>query len=132
MITNSVFVHISEIGTVCDEIDVRVVSGRDRAVIGICVHGSQIAIEEILKDPGTEAASEPGAVWSESRVRPYIVDEPKNQVGIWVDRGDVSTGLGSVLVDRIKDQVSGDLGMSPSNFEPETKICERFLVVLVG
>ena len=78
MTTNSIFIHISEIDTVCDEIDVRIVSIRNPTGIWMRVHGFQIVIKEILKNPGAEAASEPGAVWSKGRVRLYIIDEPKN------------------------------------------------------
>ena len=96
------FLDVSEIGTMCDEINVRVEIFRGRAGTAAC--GEQIVIEELLKNPSTEAASEPSAVWT----------------------------LRSVHGDRIKDQVRGDFRMSLCNPELKPKICERFVVGLIG
>ena len=42
-------------------------------------------------------------------------------MGSWADEITVQRAFPSVLVDRIKDQVGGDLGMSLSDAEPKAK-----------
>ena len=67
----------------------------------------QIVVEELSKNPSTEAASKPGAVWSKDGVRLYIIDQTENQVGSWMDGIGVKRTCRSVREDRIKDQVRG-------------------------
>ena len=122
------FLNVSEIGTVCDEIGIHVETVRGR---GTGVYTAQIIVEELLKNPSTEATSEPNAVWSKDGVRLYIIDQKENQVGSWMDGIGVKRTCHSVREDRIKDQVGRDLGVSLSDLEPEPKIGKRFFVGLV-
>jgi len=127
---NRVFFHVSEIGTVCDEINVHVVK-----VPGpppIMVYDSQIFVEELLKNRRTEAASKSGAVWGKDGVRLCITDQTKSLVGSWVDGITVQRIRRSVVVDRIEDRVVGDLGISLCDPGPKAKKGERLFVVLVG
>ena len=55
-----VFLHVSEIGTVCNEVNVHVEMSLGQASTG--VYDSQIGVEEILKNLSIEAASKPGAM----------------------------------------------------------------------
>ena len=129
MVTDSMFLDVSEIGTVCDETGVRVETFRGR---GIRVYTIQIFVEELLKNPSTETASEPDGVWSKGGIRLYVIDQTENQVGRCVDGIGVERTFRSIREDRIKDQVGRDLGISLSNLEPKPKIGERFFVGLVG
>ena len=128
---NRVFFHVSEIGTVCDEINVHVVRIPEIAPM-VVVYGSQIFVEELLKNPSTEAVSKSGAVWGKDGIRLRIADQTKSQVGGWVDGITVQRICRSVVVDRIEDQVAvGDLGISLYDPGPEAKEGERFFIVLV-
>jgi len=127
---NRVFFDVSKIGTVSDEIDVHVV--RAIGPVPTMVYGSQIFVEELLKNPCTEAASKSGAVWGKDGVRLRIADQTKNQVGVWVDGITVRRTPRSVVVDCIEYQVVGDLGMGLCNPKPKAKKGERLFVVLVG
>jgi len=130
VIANRIFFDVSEIGTVCDEIGIHVV--RDPGPAPIIVHDFQIFAEELLKNPGTEAASKSGAVWGEDGVRLRITDQTKSQVGGWVDVITVRRIRRSEVEDRIEDQVVGGLGMSLCNPRPKAKKGKRLFVVLVG
>jgi len=127
---NRVFFDVSEISTVCDEIDIHVV--RARGLARITVYNSQIFVEKFLKNPRTKAASKSGAVRGKDRVRLYIADQTRNQAGGWVDEIAVRRTRRSVVVDRVEDQVVGDLGMGLCNLKPKAKKCERLFVMLVG
>jgi len=127
--TNRVFFHVSEISTVCHEINVHVV--RALGLVPISVHNSQIFVEKFLKNPSTEAVSKSGAVWGKDGVRLCITDQTKSRVGGWVD-GITVQRTRSVVADRIEDQVVGDLGMGLRNPGPKAKKGERLFVVLVG
>jgi len=63
---NCVFFDVSEIGTVCDEINIHVV--RARGLARISAYDPQILVEEPLKNPRTEAASKSGAVRGKDRI----------------------------------------------------------------
>ena len=130
VIANRIFFHVSKIGTVCDEINLHVVRVIDPALTS--AYDPQILVEELLKNPGTEAASKSDVVRGKDRVRFCIVDQTKNQVGEWVDENTVQRTRRSFVADRIEDQVVGDLGMGLCNPKPEAKIGERLFVVLVG
>ena len=113
------FLDVSEIGTVGDEIGVHVETDEGSAT---GVYDGQIVVEELLKNASTEAASEPNAMWSEDGVRLHIIDQTENQVGSWVDPAAVRSECRSICEDCIKDQVRGDLGVSLSDLEPKPKI----------
>ena len=83
VITNHILFYIPKIGTVGDEVDVCVELGRCPAPAPIL--GFQIAVEEFFKNPGAEAASKSGAIRCKGRVRPYIINEARNQVANRVD-----------------------------------------------
>jgi len=67
----------------CDEVGVHVEQFREPR--GSNVYSIQIVVEEFLENLSREAASKPGVVWSEDRVRLYIAGEMKKQVSSWVD-----------------------------------------------
>ena len=127
---NRIFFDVSEIGTVCDEINVHVVRVPGRAPIS--AYDLQILVKEPLKNPGTETASKSSAVRGKDKVRFRITDETRNQAGGWVNAITVRRTRRSEVVDRIEDQVVGDLGMSLCDPKPEAKVGERLFVVLVG
>jgi hypothetical protein len=85
-IADGSFLHVSEIGTVCDEIDVHVEaqSGLVRELVGF-VHDFLAFIEESLENLCAEAALKRGAVWTKDMVRLRVAGETKDQVGIFGD-----------------------------------------------
>ena len=73
---------VSEIGTVCDEINVHPERGQGLANGAVlAVHGSQNSIEEFLENPCAKMVSEPNAMWSQDMVRLYIAGKTKDQAG---------------------------------------------------
>ena len=126
---NRIFLHMSEVGTVCDEINVHVVRVLNPATT---IYDHKIGVEEFLKNPSTETAPKHGAVWNKDGVRLYITDQTRSQVGGWVDGVIVRMARRSSREDRIKGRVRGDSGISLFNPKPKTKKGGRSFVVLVG
>ena len=60
MITDCSFLHVSEVGPVCDEISVRIEIGRGSAASG--PYGCYIVAEEFSEGARAEAALQPEAV----------------------------------------------------------------------
>ena len=60
MVADRIFLYVSEVGPVCDEICGCVGLVR----VSVAPHGTHIAAKEFLEGPRTETALQPGAVWS--------------------------------------------------------------------
>ena len=74
MVADRIFLYISEVGPVCDEI--RVYIGRAR--VPAAPHGPHIIGDEFLEGPCTETALQPGAVLGKYMIRFCIARETED------------------------------------------------------
>jgi len=72
VIADRSFLYVSEVGPMCDEINVCVVRAPDAP------HDLQIVAEELSEDPCAEAALQPGAVWGDDTIRLCIAGETED------------------------------------------------------
>jgi len=121
------FLHVSEVGPVCDEINVCV-----ELLARPATRDAQITAEESSEGPRAEAALQPRTGWR--LIRLHIARETEDQVS---GRGGEFTGLEvhylhPVLPYSIGDVVGGNLMIGLSYIEPEAIEVEGLCIVFVG
>ena len=93
-------------------------------------------VEELPEDARAEAASESSAMWSKDAVRLCVAGETKDQAGRRIEGVLVvlqrEQAVAYLLLDRIEDQIGGDLGAGLRNIEQKVILDERLFVVLFG
>ena len=81
VVTDHGFLHISEIGAACDEINVYIENDPEPSAL----YDFQVIVKEFLENSCAGVALEPCAAWSKDMVRLYTVGETKGQMDSWVE-----------------------------------------------
>ena len=132
------FLHISEVGPVCNEVSVRVeLVYWSASIIDLFVpYGYHIVVEEFSEGSCAEAALQPEGAWGKNMVRLCIARQTNDQVSSRVDEltasGFYHRTYRSVTPDRVRDLVGGGFRVRLCYIEPKLIEGGRLCIVFVG
>ena len=134
VIANRGFLYVSEVGPMCDEVNVCIEVGDVSSV----PRHHQVITGKFSEGPRAEAVLQPGAVWGENMIRLRVARETNNQLGRRVEDLTIAWGYqtpcwrSSMVPDGVEDLVGGNFKIGSSCLQPESIEGEGLCVVLVG
>ena len=125
--------YVSEIDTVCDQIDFQQITATG---VVPSMQDPQPVVKEFSENACAEAASESSTMEGKGTVRFCIAGKTEHQMGgrVGDDPVVVRRELAVLYLrpDGIEDQIGGDLGVGSRNLEQEAVLGEGLVVVLFG